>query len=752
METIKRGFNHLKRRRVLLRIFAVMSGLSLLCAFVCSSFWGHLILSERNAQVTELSMSQLVRIRDKVDTLLDNLASSVWGNLWTEDTLDLLLSLNLNDRPRNTRIVNALRNHVEQNELITEAVLYSPRLGYVFRSNGVWMPLNSYEGQDILLRYQSRWQELDDASRLRDGHLYREGGDLFLCFDLETPVYVGSLLYRLDTARLASILETGNGPLYVLDETGESIFSPTEQMIPEENKAIFLDEDTLNEQPIPAGRQVYYRTVSAVTGWTFLARAQVGSQLDYLPDYLPMIVPFLLIYAVLCCGLAFLLSQGLYRPIHTLLSISHQTQGDGCWEGAGDELSYLQNVYEKTYDEKKQYQLALSTVSQEVCDQVIYKLLLGRPVTREYVGSTLTAVGRESLLSACFVVLAVLLEMPTAGKNPSVEWAIFRRSLTQLFQKATPHNCQIYLSFVEEDRLAVVLQVPRDMTPQKAKELANQLHRDVTEVMTDTPATLFWGGSRFCEDLMDLPLVWSEAAEAAQCRRYAADGQLNEGVFPESREGAEEDHLIRTLRQCLDLAAESREVECSQALELLTERLREKSGLSENLSQRLHDAAVEKLALCGVEAGELDHLSARWKSADDRELELFLQETIQLIRASVNRKRYRYVEETKAYVARNYMNNSLSLNAVSDSIGISPSYLSSLFKEVTREKFNTYLGTYRVEQAQLLLRNTASSNADIGYRCGFTSEQSFYRVFKKVTGQTPSQYRESQRKKEDGHG
>ena len=120
----------------------------------------------------------------------------------------------------------------------------------------------------------------------------------------------------------------------------------------------------------------------------------------------------------------------------------------------------------------------------------------------------------------------------------------------------------------------------------------------------------------------------------------------------------------------------------------------------------------------------------------------FCREGIRMLGNNSKKSRYRYVEEAKAYVSEHYADSNLSLNEISDYIGITSSYLSALFAEVTQEYFSGYLNTYRIEQAKQLLNTTGQTITVVGYKCGFNSVQSFCRVFKKVTGMTPNQYRE----------
>ena len=102
------------------------------------------------------------------------------------------------------------------------------------------------------------------------------------------------------------------------------------------------------------------------------------------------------------------------------------------------------------------------------------------------------------------------------------------------------------------------------------------------------------------------------------------------------------------------------------------------------------------------------------------------------------------MERAKEYISENYENGDLSTQMIADSIGITPAYLSNLFTRQMDESLNTYINKYRVNIAISLLKNTSISIKEIGFRTGFNTAQNFNRVFKRVTGETPGQYREKE--------
>jgi AraC-like DNA-binding protein len=83
----------------------------------------------------------------------------------------------------------------------------------------------------------------------------------------------------------------------------------------------------------------------------------------------------------------------------------------------------------------------------------------------------------------------------------------------------------------------------------------------------------------------------------------------------------------------------------------------------------------------------------------------------------------------------------LSLTKVAKVVNISPNHLSDKFKEVTGVNFVDYIARTRTEKARELLQNSNPRISEIALAIGFQSLSQFNRVFKKLTGKSPSAYR-----------
>lgn len=98
------------------------------------------------------------------------------------------------------------------------------------------------------------------------------------------------------------------------------------------------------------------------------------------------------------------------------------------------------------------------------------------------------------------------------------------------------------------------------------------------------------------------------------------------------------------------------------------------------------------------------------------------------------------VEFFADYLESHYAED-LSLDSVADRMNMSSNYLSAYIKEKTGTNFSDHLNKVRIRQAKEMLYGTSLSVQDIGERIGYRNVTSFIRMFKKITGLTPGDFR-----------
>jgi two-component system response regulator YesN len=85
----------------------------------------------------------------------------------------------------------------------------------------------------------------------------------------------------------------------------------------------------------------------------------------------------------------------------------------------------------------------------------------------------------------------------------------------------------------------------------------------------------------------------------------------------------------------------------------------------------------------------------------------------------------------------------ISLNDISRKFYMNHTYLSNLFRKKTGVRFNKYITLIRMERARCLIECTDMKIYEIGLRLGYSDTDYFNRLFKKLHGRTPTDYRKS---------
>ena len=133
------------------------------------------------------------------------------------------------------------------------------------------------------------------------------------------------------------------------------------------------------------------------------------------------------------------------------------------------------------------------------------------------------------------------------------------------------------------------------------------------------------------------------------------------------------------------------------------------------LTEALHVVNVDELL-----RRQKEQLFIRLDTGEDQaemidQVKEFCVQLLELVARRNKTKSSQHVERIREYIHTNYSDSSLSLYMAAEQVGLSPSYLSRLFKQEMGASFVDYISSVRVEKAKELL-------ADAGYADGFDLE------------------------------
>jgi len=130
----------------------------------------------------------------------------------------------------------------------------------------------------------------------------------------------------------------------------------------------------------------------------------------------------------------------------------------------------------------------------------------------------------------------------------------------------------------------------------------------------------------------------------------------------------------------------------------------------------------------------------RLKNALERLIFLLYEGYLDDDKTELMQKKQILVKAVKKYLSE-HIDEKITLNDISKQFMVSASTMKTVFKEVTGEGVITYFRNLKIETAKYLLEEGCESVEEIAMRLGFDTQGYFSRVFKLVTGKTPTEYK-----------
>ena len=159
-------------------------------------------------------------------------------------------------------------------------------------------------------------------------------------------------------------------------------------------------------------------------------------------------------------------------------------------------------------------------------------------------------------------------------------------------------------------------------------------------------------------------------------------------------------------------------------------RLCKQNGMEMEQAFRLSDFYIQKLD--GI------HTVEEVQSLHD---EMVMDYTEKMRRYFRDNTYSKHINASKEYIYSN-IKERITIEDLADSLGVSASYLSRLFKKETGISVSAYIRRQKIEMAKNLLQYSDYPIIEIANRLSFSSQSHFIQQFREVTGMTPGKYRD----------
>lgn len=552
----------------------------------------------------------------------------------------------------------------------------------------------------------------------------------------------------------------GSGSLIVFDENGSLVYSENMAVSGHYEKSPEALEN-LDEKGIHTGDRNYdiVKRKAALSGWTFIA-AYDPSMADGQLRQIPITMSFMILAVLVISGI--ISSFGtirVYQPVQNLVT---QVKGivpqDEAAEDGEDEFRLIHNGIHTLVGHNEELQDLIGRQKTQLTELFVFRLIRGR-LNADEIRQT-----RERLkisFQECLCVVSVIFCQKAGGEREQMEQDVLNLELL----KNMPEEIKgilLFPPFVHTRAIVMILDgVDSAKVEQKILALRNCLSVYATEACG---GYVDMGVSRIYTGDADFRRAYNESLEALKINEYYDRDEDTEGI---SMEDSSVTYYADLSRQntgsagynlVLDTAIKTAVDEGNQteAYAIVDEFLRDinRSGVVLYEQQYYHQRFLLAILSVPADAGIPIHdifpegegsLFARFHQLYDSQSirKFYKKEVIVPVIARMNQFRKSSSEVVLEKIMRliEERGGDLTLAECADQLGYHPSYIWRVMKHTKDMTFTDYIAGQKLELAKKMLKETELSVAEIAERLSYSNAQNFIRVFKKLMGMTPGQYR-----------
>jgi two-component system response regulator YesN len=162
------------------------------------------------------------------------------------------------------------------------------------------------------------------------------------------------------------------------------------------------------------------------------------------------------------------------------------------------------------------------------------------------------------------------------------------------------------------------------------------------------------------------------------------------------------------------------------------------------LKEWFNDQDIELTSIQDLNSGSIP-LDQHGRISIDRWMTELTNHMIQVSKRMLEKdvKDHNIVYDIARYIEENYAHD-ITLQDIASHFYLSREYISRKFKQELNENISDYIGRIRMDKAKLLLLNPHLKMVQISEMIGYNDEKYFSKVFKKIVGCSPNEYRKKQ--------
>lgn len=441
---------------------------------------------------------------------------------------------------------------------------------------------------------------------------------------------------------------------------------------------------------------------------------------------------------------AVLLAYNNYAPIRNIL---RRIIGGNPPVTTGDnEIRQIEAVLENTFAQRMALQEKVTRLEPVYINHYLYQLLKGTVAPQQRTIETMRLYGVE-LIGQRFSIVNVLLLQTGSFRyeQDEKEFELVHMMIQNVMDELFERIARISYIYHEQKTITALMNLSDQCSAQMIQSRIGAMHRFFQKQM-NMQLAIFVGET--VQEAAQLPAAYSQAEQAMRyasfksyCGVIGYDDIKDEPIGFSTYTIDDEIQLMNLIRTG-DVPGVTRRLEALFDQNVATQSFHSSSVqgfLVQLMSTYLKTARqmrFETQVAPDLQGWQLSEAQLRTRY-------LALYQELTQFAGQKGEKANRLIKQIETYVRQSYADDQLSVALLASRVGLNASYLSTVYKEATGENLSDYIHAVRMNCAKRLLQDPTLTLNKIAFLCGYRSDVTFIRTFKKYEGVTPGNYRKN---------
>lgn len=556
--------------------------------------------------------------------------------------------------------------------------------------------------------------------------------------------------------QLQAIAGLSQGDFYIIDYLNRTVYSSSDKKLNFMFSYLdFTEQQGILRTEIEKQAVVLEYDSSEYANWKYI---YVMPEKNFL-EKVRYIKQFIVIDLIICLALGSIiiavLARKNYMPLELLLK-KFKTEYGYEKERGENEFHFIEKTTALNWEEHQQIADRLKAQNNIIRQSVLSQLLLGKIDTEAFPLEELLQEHQISFVSESFAVLLFYIvdvqELFAEEKEltPAQRYQMMQFIITNIAEEVMTEEGSGVVCEAEHMMAGIIsLRTPQQ---EALRRVAEKIQSSILEYfqmeMTVAISNIHVGADQ-------IPVCFEEAVQALQYRMLLGNQTL---IFYENAQmprGNQYDYPLEAEQALVTQMKAGNFKQIEKTLDSVYEKNFSDNHLSVDMAKCLLFDLVSTVIKTIPQMGEMRYINhvaevaARIGSESVQEvfgqLKALLQELCSEMEGKQIPREENLKEKVMEYVRQNYTDDDLGVASIAQMLGLTPSYVSKLFREAAGITLPDYILNMRMEKAKQLIESDAFRQwtfQKVAEQVGFANARTFSRQFKKYTGVTPGRYRE----------